>query len=108
MITVVNGEGIELTMLLPLTTSFWDIVIFIQEQLQNVLDAMEERKVNSDETVIQQGDDGDNFYIIERFVRNISSEIYDLLSLVQNSSLYKDPLSIAEIINEKILPDNWI
>ena len=29
---------------------------------------MEERKVNPDEMVIQQGDDGDNFYVIERFV----------------------------------------
>ena len=29
---------------------------------------MEERKVVPDEKVIQQGDDGDNFYVIERFV----------------------------------------
>merc|ERR1712062_28173 len=42
------------------------------EQLQKVLDAMEERKVTSDEVVIQQGDDGDNFYIIE-------SGTYDIL-----------------------------
>ena len=41
---------------------------FIKEQLHNVLDAMEERKVVADEVVIQQGDDGDNFYIIERYL----------------------------------------
>lgn len=38
---------------------------FKQEQLQNILDAMEERTVAPDDVVIQQGDDGDNFYIIE-------------------------------------------
>lgn len=43
-----------------------------EEQLQKVLDAMEERKVSSNEVVIQQGDDGDNFYIIE-------SGTYDIL-----------------------------
>jgi len=36
-----------------------------EEQLQNILDAMEERTVTPEEVVIQQGDDGDNFYIIE-------------------------------------------
>ena len=37
-----------------------------QEQLHHVLDAMEERSVSEGEIVIQQGDDGDNFYIIEK------------------------------------------
>jgi len=36
-----------------------------EEQLHHVLDAMEERIVVVDEVVINQGDDGDNFYIIE-------------------------------------------
>lgn len=36
-----------------------------EEQLNSILDAMEERKVKPDEMVIQQGDDGDNFYVIE-------------------------------------------
>jgi len=36
-----------------------------EEQLQNILDAMEERKVVPGDMVIQQGDDGDNFYVIE-------------------------------------------
>ena len=40
--------------------------------MQNILDAMEERHVNNNEIVIQQGDDGDNFYIIE-------SGTYDIL-----------------------------
>jgi len=37
-----------------------------QEQLQTILDAMEERNVKAGDVVIQQGDDGDNFYIIEK------------------------------------------
>ncbi|XP_023560325.1 cAMP-dependent protein kinase type II-alpha regulatory subunit [Octodon degus] len=37
-----------------------------REQLSEVLDAMFERTVKVDEHVIDQGDDGDNFYVIER------------------------------------------
>lgn len=37
-----------------------------KEQMQDVLDAMFERKVTEGELVIKQGDDGDNFYVIER------------------------------------------
>ena len=36
--------------------------------MQEVLDAMFERKVSPGESVIEQGDDGDNFYVIERSV----------------------------------------
>ncbi|XP_045055718.1 cAMP-dependent protein kinase type II-alpha regulatory subunit isoform X2 [Desmodus rotundus] len=46
-----------------------DILLFKnldQEQLSQVLDAMFERAVKVDEHVIDQGDDGDNFYVIER------------------------------------------
>ncbi|KAM8758612.1 cAMP-dependent protein kinase type II-alpha regulatory subunit isoform 2-T2 [Rhynchonycteris naso] len=46
-----------------------DILLFKnldQEQLSQVLDAMFERIVKVDEHVIDQGDDGDNFYVIER------------------------------------------
>uniref|UniRef100_A0A8C5W6Y3 cAMP-dependent protein kinase type II-alpha regulatory subunit n=1 Tax=Microcebus murinus TaxID=30608 RepID=A0A8C5W6Y3_MICMU len=46
-----------------------DILLFKnldQEQLSQVLDAMFERIVKIDEHVIDQGDDGDNFYVIER------------------------------------------
>ncbi|XP_076105359.1 cAMP-dependent protein kinase type II regulatory subunit-like isoform X1 [Mytilus galloprovincialis] len=35
------------------------------EQMQEVLDAMFEKKVLPDEHVIDQGDDGDNFYVID-------------------------------------------
>lgn len=34
--------------------------------MMEVLDAMFEKKVVAGEYVIQQGDDGDNFYIIDR------------------------------------------
>jgi len=36
-----------------------------KDQMNQVLDAMFERKVAVDEIVIRQGDDGDNFYVIE-------------------------------------------
>lgn len=40
--------------------------VYLQEQLSQVLDAMFEKLVKVDEHVIDQGDDGDNFYVIER------------------------------------------
>ena len=40
--------------------------MILKEQPHHVLDAMEERNVSEGEIVIQQGDDGDNFYIIEK------------------------------------------
>ncbi|CAC5384899.1 cAMP-dependent protein kinase type II regulatory subunit-like [Mytilus californianus] len=42
------------------------------EQMQDVLDAMFEKEVHPGEYVIKQGDDGDNFYVID-------SGIYDVL-----------------------------
>ncbi|XP_075217108.1 cAMP-dependent protein kinase type II regulatory subunit isoform X1 [Lycorma delicatula] len=36
-----------------------------REQMNDVLDAMFEKKVSKDEIVIKQGDDGDNFYVIQ-------------------------------------------
>lgn len=41
------------------------------DQMGEVLDAMFERKVTAGENVIKQGDDGDNFYVIESGVFNI-------------------------------------
>ena len=38
------------------------------EQLNEVLDAMFERKVTPNEYIIKQGDDGDNFYVVERYI----------------------------------------
>jgi len=37
-----------------------------QEQVQQVIDAMFEKKVKKGEFVIKQGDDGDNFYVIQQ------------------------------------------
>ncbi|EMP30085.1 cAMP-dependent protein kinase type II-alpha regulatory subunit [Chelonia mydas] len=51
-----------------------DILLFKnldQEQLSQVLDAMFERKVKPQEHVIDQGDDGDNFYVVERGLYDI-------------------------------------
>ena len=41
-------------------------VYILQEQLGQVLDAMLEKKVQAGDHVINQGDDGDNFYVIQR------------------------------------------
>lgn len=41
------------------------ILLYFSSQMNQVLDAMFERKVTVDEIVIRQGDDGDNFYVIE-------------------------------------------
>jgi len=41
------------------------------EQLNEVLDAMFEYKVKSGDYIIRQGDDGDNFYVVERGLYNI-------------------------------------
>lgn len=41
------------------------------EQLTEVLDAMFERRVTADEYIIKQGDDGDNFYVVDSGVYNI-------------------------------------
>lgn len=37
-----------------------------KEQMQDVLDAMFERKIVAGDLVIKQGDDGDNFYVIQK------------------------------------------
>lgn len=44
--------------------------IAIQDQVQDVLDAMFEKTVDSGDYVIRQGDDGDNFYVIDRYNNN--------------------------------------
>ncbi|KAJ8370168.1 hypothetical protein SKAU_G00101960 [Synaphobranchus kaupii] len=52
-----------------------DILLFKtldQEQFSEVLDAMFELRVQPQEHVIDQGDDGDNFYVIERGVFDIA------------------------------------
>lgn len=43
-----------------------DTPLPLQEQLKEVLDAMFEKKVVANETVIEQGQDGDNFYVIDQ------------------------------------------
>ena len=69
------------------------------EQLTEVLDAMFERKVTPNEYIIRQGDDGDNFYVVERFVPDnkhptnkhtrviLFAKVY-LLMLLFNTSIF--------------------
>ena len=47
------------------------------EQLNEVLDAMFERKVTPNEYIIKQGDDGDNFYVVERLVAKMYYYIHN-------------------------------
>jgi len=41
------------------------LVTDLFSQMNQVLDAMFERKVQPGDFIIRQGDDGDNFYVIE-------------------------------------------
>lgn len=43
-----------------LTLLWFDI-----QQMNEILDAMFEKKVQPEDVIIRQGDDGDNFYVIE-------------------------------------------
>jgi hypothetical protein len=52
--------------------------------VQDVLDAMFEKTVDSGDYVIRQGDDGDNFYVIDRYTRQlllVNSFIYVILKI---------------------------
>ena len=49
----------------------------ISENLNEVLDSMYHREVTEGESIITQGADGDNFYVIERFVQHGLVEAYD-------------------------------
>ena len=51
------------------------------EQLNEVLDAMFERKVAPNEYIIKQGDDGDNFYVVERLVIRQSLGSYYMIKM---------------------------
>ncbi|KAK3097186.1 hypothetical protein FSP39_007234 [Pinctada imbricata] len=42
-----------------------------QEQMQDVIDAMFEKDVKPGENIIRQGDDGDNFYVIDKGVYDV-------------------------------------
>ena len=51
------------------------------QEMSEVLDAMFERKVETGDLVIKQGDDGDYFYVIERYFNQ-----HPLLPFFQNRS----------------------
>ncbi|KAL8610218.1 hypothetical protein ACOMHN_038913 [Nucella lapillus] len=55
-----------------------------QEQMQEVLDAMFEKSVNPGEHIIDQGDDGDNFYVIDSGTYDIYVDIDGQPKLVGN------------------------
>ncbi|XP_006873717.1 PREDICTED: cAMP-dependent protein kinase type II-alpha regulatory subunit [Chrysochloris asiatica] len=104
-----------------------DILLFKnldQEQLSQVLDAMFERIVKVDEHVIDQGDDGDNFYVIERpedlgqdrltfrriIVKNNAKKRKMFESFIESVPLLKslevsERMKIVDVIGEKIYKD---
>ncbi|XP_062522952.1 cAMP-dependent protein kinase type II regulatory subunit-like isoform X2 [Corticium candelabrum] len=81
-----------------LRTSVKNIFLFKTldaEQLHEVLDAMFERKVTEGEHVIDQGDDGDNFYVVD-------SGVYDILVSIggqepKNMGCYDNTGSFGEL-----------
>eukprot|EP00096_Caligus_rogercresseyi_P002935 TRINITY_DN1534_c0_g1_i1.p1 TRINITY_DN1534_c0_g1~~TRINITY_DN1534_c0_g1_i1.p1 ORF type:complete len:435 (+),score=119.95 TRINITY_DN1534_c0_g1_i1:244-1548(+) len=68
-----------------------------QEQLAQVLDAMFERTVSSGESIIRQGDDGDNFYIIESGVYDIFVKSLDSPSGDKAIGSYDNTGSFGEL-----------
>ncbi|KAF6770651.1 hypothetical protein AHF37_10903 [Paragonimus kellicotti] len=72
LIKVVHPKTEEQRQRLTLATK--DILLFRcldDDQMKDVIDAMFERKVKSGEKVITLGEDGDNFYVIEKGVYDI-------------------------------------
>lgn len=53
----------------PSSQTSFTIAIFsfrsLAQQMNEILDAMFEKKVKPEDVIIRQGDDGDNFYVIE-------------------------------------------
>lgn len=58
--------------------------LVLQEQFSEVLDAMFEVLVKPQEHIIDQGDDGDNFYVIEKWMRGF--KIVLIISKLDNVS----------------------
>jgi len=67
------------------------------EQLNEVLDAMFERKVTPNEYIIKQGDDGDNFYVVERLLFQISVVCTTFLSNKEIKMLKLDAVRIKGV-----------
>ncbi|ELU08317.1 hypothetical protein CAPTEDRAFT_106605 [Capitella teleta] len=65
-----------------------------QEQMQEVIDAMFEKKVTAGEHIIDQGDDGDNFYVIDSGMYDIFVVIDGKDTLVGN---YENQGSFGEL-----------
>lgn len=60
------------------------------KQIERVLDAMLGREVAKDDIIIEQGDDGDNFYVIE-------SGVYDIFVNKQKVGAYEEKGSFGEL-----------
>lgn len=61
--------------------------------MADVLDAMFEKNVKPGEFIIRQGDDGDNFYVIERWVlKGKENVIFQLLliNLIKSNTISRE------------------
>ncbi|XP_076228852.1 cAMP-dependent protein kinase type II regulatory subunit isoform X2 [Nomia melanderi] len=64
-----------------------------EEQMADVLDAMFEKTVQPGEYIIRQGDDGDNFYVIERgkfevYVKNQQTGLESMIHVYDNRGAF--------------------
>ncbi|KAK9305976.1 hypothetical protein QLX08_003209 [Tetragonisca angustula] len=64
-----------------------------EEQMADVLDAMFEKSVQSGDFIIRQGDDGDNFYVIERgkfevYVKDQDSGVESMIHTYDNRGAF--------------------
>ncbi len=66
-------------------------------QLSEVLDAMFERRVNAGDYIIRQGDDGDNFYVVDRFVVVDEVVVVDDVVVVDNVVVVVDFLKLPRV-----------
>lgn len=62
-----------------------------ENELEVVIDAMDERKIKSGETIIKEGERGDELYVVEDgtldcFKKFVYYFLFDLLSLARRSS----------------------
>ncbi len=80
----------ERSFLLSIVANIFIFRSLEKKQFDRVIDAMFSRQVNENEAIIEQGDDGDNFYIIE-------SGVYDILVNKTKVGDYNNKGSFGEL-----------
>lgn len=81
-------------------------LLLIQEQFSEVLDAMFEVLVQPQEHVIDQGDDGDNFYVIERcvfFIKMLSKNLIESIEWILTMPNFASPFYQVTLLLNALL-----